>query len=176
MSVFISRDGNISIFRIGLLLIGLGLAAGIGGFVLFQLDIAQRRSPLFIDRYPGAEEWFRQEISDNEQLVVYQVPGVDPELVAEFYQNELDERFNDGVEPANRERCVRNPIRGQFDDYVEGSGNLPYYYRCAFDNSSFGATQFTFITIEPGVRNDSAEPPVDTTGMTIIQYEQTWAN
>lgn len=175
MSVFVGRDGNISTFRIGLLLSAVGVLAIIGGYVIFQLDVERRRSPLFIDLYPNAEEWFTQDLGGAAQKVVYRVADTEPETVASFYQAEFDDGYRD-EEDRDNAGCVRTPIIGEFPDYEEGSGNLPYFYRCVFDDSTLGAVRFTTVTIEPGLRNDNAEQPYDNTGMTVITYEQVWTN
>lgn len=174
MSLLVSREGNLSLFRVGLLIAAIGIGIGVAGFLFVQFDQAQRRSPFYIDVFPGATEWYTDQVSDTFQRVVYQVPDVDAATVAEYYQRELDDHLGAGPGDPNREECVRTPAFNDFPDYVPGSGNVPFFHRCAFDNSTFGATQFTIVTIQPGVRND--ETGLDTTGSVIIEYEQRWSS
>ncbi len=175
MSLFTNKQGGISLVRVGAMIAVLGLLVALAGYLLFQLDISRRRSPLDVRLYPGATAWFTEDYRANARRVVYQAAGVTPEEVASYYQTRLDDHLDSNTADPNREQCVRTPRMGEFADYVPGSGNLPYFYRCVFDNSTMGATQTTTVTIQPGVRNDSADPPVDNEGMTIIEYEQVWA-
>lgn len=181
MGIFLNREGGISLFRVGVFIAGLGLIFVVGGYIWVSLDVARRQSPFFIDRPAGATEWYRQQTGDNAQQVVYQIANTTPEDVASFYQDQLNKHYDNSPNDPQREMCVRNPAGGNFEDYVEGSGNLPYFFRCVFDNSvagglgTGGANQYTTVTIQPGVRDDSQDPPVDLTGMTIIIYDQVWS-
>jgi hypothetical protein len=175
MSLFTNKQGGISLVRVGAVIAGLGILVAVVGYLLFQLDISRRRSPLDVRLYPGATTWFVEDYRSNARRVVYQAVGVTPEEVAGYYQTQLDNHLKSNTADPNREQCVRTPRIGEFQDYVIGSGNLPYFFRCVFDNSTMGATQTTTVTIQPGVRNDRADPPVDNEGMTIIEYEQVWA-
>ncbi|GAB4508510.1 MAG: hypothetical protein OHK0046_01170 [Anaerolineae bacterium] len=173
MSFLNNRDGNLSLFRVGIAIAFLGAAIGVGGFVLVQVDQAQRRSPFYIDPYPGAVERFTQGVSETEQRVVYEVGGTDADTVAEYYQRELDDHLGSDRSNINRERCERVPRTGEFSDYRPGDGTVPFLHRCAFDNSTFNATQYTIVTIHPGIRNDATG--TDDTGLVLIEYEQHWA-
>lgn len=181
MGIFLNREGGISLFRVGVFAAALGAIFVIGGYILVQLDVARRQSPFFIDRPDGATEWYRQQMGDNSQQVVYQIQNTTPEDVSAFYQRELDDHNDANPNDPRREMCVRTPARGNFDDYAEGSGNVPYFYRCVFNNSitgglgTGGADQYTTVTIQPGIRDNTAEPAVDLTGTTIIIYDQIWA-
>jgi hypothetical protein len=176
MSLFMNNKGNISLFRVGLLLAGLGVLVIAGGFILFNLEEAQRESPFNVDLYPGAVEWSRQDIRSTARILIYEVPNTTPEQVLEFYQQELDDHLDQNPNNPNREMCQRVPAVGVFPDYDEGSGNLPYFYRCVFENSTFTSTQFTVVTIEPGVRLDEGERPYNNEGNTFIEYEQVWSS
>lgn len=181
MSMFLGRDGNISVFRTGIFI---GIVGGIlivGGIILTQIQIQQRRSPYYPSIYPGSVEVTRQEYSSGQQRVIYQ-SDASPEQVRDFYQEKLDDHL--GQSPLDPTRstthvlCVRVPAAGEFTDYVEGSGNLPYYYRCAFDDPSDNpfdqSARFTIVQIEPGVKNDSQG--FDNSGLTFILYDQRWPN
>ncbi len=181
MGIFLNRDGGVSVFRIGVAAAVLGVLVIIGGYLLASIDQARRQAPFFIDVYPGAEQWYRSEISPTRQQVVYRVQGADPQAVSDFYQRKLDEHYDNSPADSNREQCVRNPARGEFSDYEEGSGNLPFLFTCVFDNSltsglgTSGATQFTEVRIEPGVKDNTADPPTDNTGWVMIIYNQAWS-
>lgn len=182
MAFITDKNGNLSLFRVGMTIAFVGLLFAIGSFVLFQWDLARRQSPLFIDLYPGATEYGEvTRLGVTSQRVSYRVIGIDAETVAEFYQREMRDFDSD-------ERCIRNPDLdfadndandanndGVFDDYVEGEGTVPFVYRCVFDNSSFNVQQFTTVTIEPGVRNDGPETVFNFIGDTFVHYEQFWS-
>lgn len=180
MSIFMSRDGGISVFRIGITVAILGVLLGIGAVVFAMVDQAQRQSPFNVKPYEGAVEIRTTPHGDNSREIIYQVSGANADQVAAYYQSRLDSHTGAGPNDAEHEECVRNPFSGNFPDYKEGAGNVPYYYRCVFDNSlasglfTSGAIQFTTVTIQPGIRND--ETGLDTTGNTLIQVEQVWSN
>ncbi len=173
MSFFVGRDGNISVLRVAIVIVILGVAVIIGGFLLFQLELRSFNTPLKVDVFPGAVELGApNDLPGNNQTIVYQTDAT-PEDVFAFYDRLLAEHNGDSLNSLDRERCNRIPLEGQFEDYVEGSGNVPYQFTCGFTESGWnGAFRDTVIKIQPGVRND--ELAQDTTGSTIIVYEQHW--
>jgi hypothetical protein len=172
MSIFVSRKGGFSVFRIGFALAIFGLVVIAGGFILFQVDQQKYKSPLSIDLYTGSEPFGETSRQSNSRELVYRVQGVDANVVADYYQSKLDDFYdNNPLDPA-REKCVRTPNAGNFPDYVEGAGTVPYQFRCEFAESTFNANRSTTVTIQPGVRDDDAG--TDNTGATIIQYGQLW--
>ncbi len=179
MSIFMSRDGGISVFRVGITVAVLGVLLGVAAVVFAMVDQAQRQSPFNVRPFEGAVEVRTTPRSDNAREIIYQISGVAAEDVANHYQRRLDDHTDSGPNDPSRELCVRNPFTGIFPDYQEGAGNVPYYYRCVFDNSlagglfTSGAIQFTTITIQPGIRND--QTGLDTTGNTMVQVEQVWS-
>jgi hypothetical protein len=93
-------------------------------------------------------------------------------VVAEYYQGKLDDFYgNNPLDPV-REKCVRTPSAGNFPDYVEGAGMVPFQFKCEFSDNTFNANRYTTVTIQPGVRDDEAG--TDYTGATLIQYGQSW--
>jgi hypothetical protein len=172
MSFLVGRDGNISVLRVGAVFGILGLAIIVGGYLLFQLELRTFQSPLNVRVYPNAQQVGQQQIGDS-QTITYMVPGVSPEEVMAYYDELLADHNGENVTSNNRVRCNRYPLEGQFEDYVEGAGIVPYYFLCNFDESGWdGANRSTVINIQPGVRNDALQQ--DTTGNTMIVYEQYW--
>jgi hypothetical protein len=177
ISFFMNREGNLSVFRVGVLIGILGLIAIVAGFLFWNLEHQSRQSPYSPELYPGAEE-VRVDEAENfpRQTILYRTQA-NPDDVAAFYQGLLDDL--EGQDPRDPQRqqehvlCVRLPSVGDFPDYVPGSGNLPYYYRCAFDNSFFESQQVTVVQIEPGVRDDAQG--VNNEGTTFIVYDQRWS-
>jgi hypothetical protein len=186
MGLLVNRDGSISIVRIGIGAALLGVLIFVGGFIWVRLEEGRFDSPLFIDVYPGAVEWYREERPGNSQRVFYLVEGATPEDVQAYYQNLLFERegidpedFNP-IDPQGVERCIRFPSSDPtevFDEAVPGSGLYPYHFTCLFnDASQFGGSgsRETTVTIAPGIRNDVVEVPYDHTGKVMITYDQRW--
>jgi hypothetical protein len=173
MSVFVNREGNISIFRVGLGIGMLGIIFVVGGLVLFTVEQAQRKSPFHVEVFPSAVEWYTEEFRGNSRRIVYQIEDTPAQEIAIFYQQRLDQHYNNRPGDPRREQCVRTPVQGNYPDYVPGTGIVPYIYRCEFDNSTFNANQSTTVTIQPGVRNDTES--TDYEGLTFIIYDQIWS-
>lgn len=164
------RTGSISLFRVSLVLGAIGILFLIGGIVSFSFDQESRRSPLEIPLPDNAEFWGTTDYSEFNREVFYLVPGEETiDAVVDHYQNEMANFY-----PVNSpEACQRNPRGGTFNDYEEGTGTVPYLWRCMFDNSSFNAVQWTQVTIHPGVTNPD-DPNLDSDGHVVIIYEQRW--
>jgi hypothetical protein len=179
MSLFLNRGGGISVFRVGVLMGVVGVLAVGLGILFFQLEHESRKGPFNVDLYPGAEQ---VAINDVEGLprrtLVYRVQA-EPESIVNFYQQQLDEHLNQDLRDPRRasehELCVRRPGGGFYSNYEEGNGIPPYDFSCLFDNSFLDSTQVTVVKIEPGVRDDTADPPLDNLGYTYIFYEQNWS-
>ncbi len=174
MSMFVNRDGSISIVRVGTFVAVLGVLFGIVGFILFTLDQQRFGSPLEVDLYPGSEAWgAAEEFGPAATRSVYRVSGVDAELVAQFYREQMYDYYDTSAAEADTdEDCQRFPVAGVSEFYVEGNGNVPFEYVCFFNDSQYGSNRSTEITIQPGVRND--ETGTDTVGSTVVVYEQFW--
>jgi hypothetical protein len=173
MSFFLDKKGNLSVIRVGLVATILGAIVIVGGILIFAIERSSYQSPLKIDTPPGAEQWGAEQAGPGpRRIVLYKVPDMTPEEVAAFYQEELDDHYNSKPSDGYRPRCVRTPLDGDMTDYVEGSGNLPYWYTCIFDRQGFTMSQTTEVRIEPGVWNQEKE--IDTRGETVIRYEQAW--
>jgi hypothetical protein len=173
MSIFVRRDGGISVVRVGMAFGLLGIALIAGGFIALTMEQAQRRTPFEVELYPTAYELSVEEGRGNSRTVVYRVDNATAEEVAAHYQTRLDDHYSNRPGDPNRERCIRNPASGEFRDYRPGAGNVPFYFRCEFDNSTFNADQSTTVTIQPGVRFDAEN--VNYEGATFIIYEQFWS-
>jgi len=179
MSFLVGRDGNISVIRAGALVAVIGIIFIVGGLILFTFEQASYQAPLNIDPFPGAVEQAQIPISSTLRRVEYQIPGKTPEEVKEYYQQKLDQL--NGADPNDvlRDKCVRLPSEdsnARFLDYVEGSGNVPYYFRCVFNRSGFRLLQTTEVQILPGTYKENAQGEVewDTRGATVVRYEQQW--
>lgn len=179
MSIFVNREGNISIVRVGTVAAVLGVVVLAGGFILNSLENRKFNSPLNIEIYPGAVEWGERQTSSTSRQLIYRVPGVEPEQVAQFYDELMLEFYDSNPADLDRPQCVRIPRldqnNGIFADYQEGAGNLPYYFSCLFEevprfNSS--RYRFTRVNVQPGVLNSATG--TDTRGETVIEYEQDW--
>ncbi len=174
MAVFVNREGNLSMLRIGIALVGFGVVVIIGGFLLFQIEQQRYKSPLSIDTYPEAQELGINRITSTAREVIYTVTDTDPSTVADFYDDLLIEHEGTSANDINREQCLRFPPGdGEiFDDFQEGTGVMPYFYRCIFNDTGFNASRLTQVTVAPGVLNNTTGN--DFRGLTMITYEQQW--
>ncbi len=164
----LGRDGNISIFRVAVIAIIIGVLAIAGGVLSFFIDRASHQVPLEIEVYPGAVEWGRRTHSSTSRTVFYQVPNSTADQVKDFYQQKMYEFYPDSADSELRE-CVRTPKAGNFLEYDQGKPDVvPFQWSCMFDRSGFQITQSTRVNIQPGVES------IGTAGMVIIEYQQTW--
>ncbi len=91
MAVFVNREGNISLFRVGAALATFGVLVIVGGFLLFQIEQEGFKSPLNIELYPGSQELGTNTLNSTSREVIYAVPEVDTETIASYYDAELME-------------------------------------------------------------------------------------
>lgn len=171
-SIFLSRDGNVSVFKIGVAIAIVGVLLVVGGFVLAAIEQNSFRSPLEVPVPPETTLLAIDEISASNRIVFYE-SLLEPEEVYRYYDRLLAEYEGVDINDPNRERCIRNPSRGEFESYTPGNGSVPYQYRCQFQQISLlGIDKATTITIQPGVRNDATGENFE--GKTRIDYEQYW--
>jgi hypothetical protein len=162
-----NRRGELSIFRIGLIVGLIGILAIGGGVLAFFADQASRQVPLDITTYPGAEAWGQSDVSSASRKLLFRVAQVEPEQVAEYYQQRMNEFYGD-----SDFRCVRNPATGSIRPQPGVPNPIPYQFACMFDRSGFSTTQYTRVIIYPGQPN--SDPFYDAEGYTVIVYEQLW--
>ena len=137
------------------------------GVVSFLTDQASRQVPLNVPLFDGAAYWGRGEDLPNSRKEYYRVTNAQPDEVMAFYQEKLNEHTG-----GTDEQCNRYPELGEFPASELGPGIPPYRYICLFDRSGFQSTQYTRVTISPGLPNEN--PDFDTEGMTIVEYYQVW--
>lgn len=167
MGVFVGSDGNISIFRVGIIAGVLGAIVIVGGFALFSLEQAANRQPLEVVVPESATLVATEDLSSFRRLY-YESPE-SPEAIAIFYDGKLTEFYGDSPD---RQFCVRLPSDGTMPGYIEGNGSVPYEFRCLFSASSINIERYTEVLIQPGVRNDTTGE--DYSGRTRIELEQIW--
>ena len=171
MFAITGKDGKISAVRIGSLITVAGVLIFVAAIVTFFIDQAARSRPLDIDPPDGVTYMGQRELTATSRQLFYSIPltAMSVEDVAAHYTQRLQRFDNNTDQP---DRCVRSPSEGSYPDYVPDAGRIPYQYRCLFDNSGFNTTQFTEVRIQPGVYNPESD--VNTEGLVMIQYEQTW--
>ena len=183
MSWFVGRDGSISVIRVGIAAVALGILFIAGAVISMAIDRSSRQSPLNVEPYPGAVEWGEVSRGRTRRSLFYQIPGVEPDAVVSYYQQKLNDFYGTTPEEESskpeRQRepniaCKRLPAVGNFADYEPDSGVPPYQWTCTFDRSYLGMTQVTDVIIQPGVSNDSDPDFVSTEGMTVVEYVQKW--
>jgi hypothetical protein len=164
----LGRDGNISIFRVAVIAIIIGVLIIAGGALSFFIDRASHQVPLEIEVYPGAVLWGQRTHSSTSRTVFYQVPNATADQVKDYYQQKMYEFYPDSADSDLRE-CVRSPLAGNFLEYDRGvPGVVPFQWSCMFDRSGFQITQSTRVNIQPGIE------ATGTAGMVIVEYQQTW--
>ncbi len=162
-----SRQG-FPLFRVILLVAFVGAILIGGGVASFFADQQSRRQPLEIALYPGAERWGESpDQGSTRRSVFYRIGGTTVETVANFYQEALLQHSGDSLE-----RCVRIPADGEFPPEELEPGFVPYYFKCLFDRSGLGTTQYTEVIIMPGLPNEN--PEFNTDGMTVVRFNQVW--
>lgn len=182
MSVFVNREGDISIFRVGLFLLAIGLIIGIGGFIFFQIEQNRFNSPLNVDLYEGAVEYGISTRGNSERVVIYTISNATVEEVMDYYDREMADFYGvdaddleDMLRRPNEEKCQRFPSNDTFEDHVEGTGTVPYYFSCMFSDSQYDSSRSTQVRIMPGLlREVDGEVMENTLGMTRVEYVQEW--
>lgn len=173
------RDGRISFLRLGIVGAVIGILVIVLGFVAFLIDRSSHQVPLDIEPYPSAQR-LQGEVSRAGSIrsIYFQITGATADQVAGYYQQKLDQHYGNNATDPNREQCERFPPdydpgidspSDYFPQYNDGDLTVPpYRFICLFDRSGLYLTQFTKVTIEPGI------PQNHTDGMIIVEYEQHW--
>jgi hypothetical protein len=172
------RDGKVSLLRVGTLAAAIGVIVVIFGVITFLIDRSSHQVPLDVAAYPGAQNTGETPLASTVRRIVYLIPGATPEEVAAYYQQKLDEHYGNNSSDQNREKCQRFPAdydpgidsaSDYFPEYNDGNPDVPpYRFICLFDRSGLYMTQFTQVTIEPGIA------AMDTEGNVVVGYEQHW--
>jgi hypothetical protein len=173
---FFNRNGDLSVFRIGILIAVVGGLMLVGAVVFTASDQAAFRTPLEIELPPDTQQVGEEALSPISRRVYFE-STLSPEAVATYYDTKLAEFLQtQGVDPndPNRDRCLREPRDDNYQGYVPGNGTVPYEFRCLFQEISLsnGIDKSTLVVIQPGVRNDAAGTNYE--GTTRIEYEQYW--
>lgn len=167
MSVFMGRDGSISIFRVALAVALVGMLFIGGALLSFFIDQASRQSPLDIEPYPGAESLGEIPSGLTGRSLIFRVRDASAEQVAEYYQQKLTE-----FSGADALECSRIPRTGVYPEAEGRNDVVPFQFICHFDRSGFRSTQYTKVKIQPGIF--STIPEENTLGYTMIEHEQRW--
>ncbi len=167
MSIFMGRDGSISVFRVALAVALVGILFIGGALLTFFIDQSSRQSPLEIEPFPGAEARGEIPRGPAARSLIFRVSGASPEEVAEYYQQKLTAFSGD-----DPQECARIPRVGSYPEAEGRNDVVPFQYICHFDRSGFRATQYTKVTIQPGIFSTNADE--NTLGYTMIEHEQRW--
>jgi hypothetical protein len=162
-----NRRGELSIFRVGLVVGIIGFLAIGAGVIAFLTDQASRQVPLDIALYPNAQPWGTAEARGASRKLLFRVAGANPDDVARFYQQQMNEFYGN-----SDFTCVRTPASGEARPERGVPNPIPFQFACLFDRSGFNSTQFTRIVIYPG--QPHPDPFLNAEGFTVIVYEQVW--
>lgn len=188
MAFLTDSKGNLSFIRLSILIAVIG-AVFLGGSVLtFMFDQQSRRAPLHIDLPAGAQPWgVPRQKGPGWQEVYYRVPGAEPKNIAAYYAVKMQQHYSVQSGEAGAERCVRfppledseytsvntpNDDKKVYDPDYEPGTDMPYSWKCMFDRGGLGMTQWTQVTIYPGLPNQ--DPNLNAEGSVVIVYEQRW--
>jgi hypothetical protein len=161
------RDGKVSVLRVGLLALGIGVILLLGALISFFVDRAARQRPLDVAIYPNAVLVNTIDLPPVDRQLVYTVGGATPEDVVGHYQGRMNEFWGMATEPELRD-CKRLPPVGNYENDSAGNPpSIPYEYICLFEASGINTTQYTRVGIQPGTG--------DYAGMVVIIYSQTWS-
>jgi len=96
------RNGKISILRVALLALGIGIVLIVGAIISFYADRAARQRPLDVALFPGAAVSVSNQLSPTDLETVYTADSVLPEDVLTHYQTRMNEFYGMGTEPELR--------------------------------------------------------------------------
>lgn len=162
-----------SIFRISLIAVVIGVLFLVGSFVAITIEQQSYRSALRIDPPEGTTLLTEAPTTETRSTVYYET-ALPLEDVVRHYETLMVGFYDTSPNDPMRERCRRNPAGGAvFSNYVEGNGTVPFEVKCLFERSGINATQETLVIIQPGVRNDAEN--MNNEGKTIIYHEQLWS-
>jgi hypothetical protein len=169
MNLVNDKNGEVSFFRISLLLLAIGVLVLVGFIIYFLVDQASYGAPLEVPLPSGAESWGTDASPiGGQRSRYYLVQSSSPEDIAAFFDQEMIRFYGSAEADPNRVRCQRQPAFGDFAGYVPGEGRVPYEFKCLFERSGFNVSRWTQVTIQPGVaENESA-------GATVIKIDQQW--
>jgi len=183
MQFITDKRGNISPFRLSIAIAAIGGVLVLISFIVLQLDQGTRRGPYYPPVPAGAEQWgFPNSNGSGRQQVFYRIADANPEEVGLFYQEQMEQHY--GNSASTIERCQRFPPQGTYADpqinqfgqevYLDfdPQSQAAFRWECMFDNSGFNTTQWTQVTVYPGI--DSPDPTLNSDGYTVILYDQAW--
>lgn len=187
MQLVTDKNGALSPIRLSIFAGALGLIVLVVSVAGFFLDQESRRSPYFPPVPSGVEQWgYPVQEGKYRQQVYYRTQSMSVEEVAAFYDEQMLAHYGNSADDASAERCKRFPENGTFaDPQVNSFGETvrsdydpmtqpAYHYACMFDRSGFNTSQWTKVTIYPGLPNE--DPALNSEGYTVIWFQQEWSN
>ncbi len=160
-----------SVFRMSLLSAAFGIVIIVVGFIAVSLEQAGYRAPLDIDPAPSMELLRTYTPSATSRNLYYQSAEPTESLVT-YYDARIVEFYGADPTDPERERCLRRPEFGDFDNYEEGNGIPPFEVVCVFDRAGLNGSQLTRVNIQPGVLD--TEAGIDNRGISFVTHEQLW--
>ncbi|MBN1963935.1 MAG: hypothetical protein JW910_04780 [Anaerolineae bacterium] len=141
-----SERSSSPVVRLALVIAGIGIVIVIISVVGYWAFRSSRSTPLSVPVYPDAAMVGQEDLGEGQDRLLYSTlaPAED---VAAFYQREVG-------------GCTR------IDNPAPAAGEPPFSLRCVMDASSLFVTQYTTITVQPGVGVDA--------GQTLIQIIRVW--
>ncbi|MCA9887551.1 MAG: hypothetical protein KC546_04225 [Anaerolineae bacterium] len=187
MQFLTDKNGALSPFRMSIAAGAFGLLMLAISVIGFFLDQESRRTPYFPPVPAGVEQWGYPVPEGNyRQQIYYRTQSMPVEEVAAFYNDQMLAHYGNNASDPEAEQCQRFPETGTFaDEQVNSYGERvrsdydpltqpAYHYTCMFDRSGFNTSQWTQVTIYPGIPN--ADPALDSQGYTVIWFQQEWSN
>jgi hypothetical protein len=141
-----SRRRSSIVLRIGLIVAAIGIVMLVIGIISYSAFRSSRSAPLEVAIYPDAELIASAPMGEGHDRLRY-VSSSPAEEVAAFYAREM-------------EHCV------WLDNTVVAPSLPAFSQRCSTDQSSIFITQYTIVTVQPGVGENL--------GQTLIDIERVW--
>ncbi len=164
-----------SIFRISLIAVIIGVVFLVGAIVAVLVEQQSYRAPLVIDAPAGAVRLGEvAEGTSGTRSTVFYETTLPIEDVLAHYERLMADFYDTNPNDPLRERCRRTPAgTAVYPNFQVGNGTVPFEYKCLFERSGINVTQETLVIFQPGVRNDAEG--INNEGKTMIYYEQFWA-
>lgn len=133
------------VFRLALAVAGIGVVLVVAGIIAYQAFRSSRSVPISVTIYPDAELVASAPLGEGHDRWRY-VSSSPAEEVGQFYSEQIGCQY------------ISNTVQ---------SPDVPaFQYTCIVDGSSFFITQYTVVTVQPGVGENA--------GRTLIDIERFW--
>ncbi len=140
-----ARQRRSPVVWLAIIVVGIGVLAIVAGIIAYVAFRSSRSMPLAVPIYPDARQIGSAVLGTGHDRLRYASPSPAEEIGA-FYNREIG--------------CQR------FDNSAPSPDQPAFEYRCVADGSSLFITQYTRVTVQPGVGEYA--------GQTLIDMDRVW--